>query len=720
MSGYVLVVESDPDLQRRVGDALRASRYEIAAETEGSWAKRSIAVRTPDAMVLDTSLADAPGFALADELRRDPETRAIPILFVASSRHRGAAHRTEVMRRYAPASYLIAPAELADLRDRLDAAVSGGVVVEAQVDAPTAPHQWDPERSGGGSSGSAGAITATRANGPTGSGPHRAAGSVSFGINATPMPSATSDPAQRREKRDVERTARTLVENADADQRGTLKRTPFARLLQRLFAARKTGSLLLMRDNTKKIVSFVDGYPVSVRSNVLGECLGQILLQQRLISNEALQDSLRRMKAEKRHQGEILVEMGVLSPYNLSRALVEQVEAKLFEIFAWLDGQYMFKEGEAPQGEALRLALRLDRSPAAMILEGIRRHYDQARQQTVLDAYAGKYVALSPDPVLRLQEVTADPTEQQFIREIDGRTRLETVIESARIPPDNARLLLVALSQAGMIEPADSPARRIATPTPTTSIDATGGPAAVPDTVAPLSVTQLGLVAQTVRSQNHYWALGVRADDSTEVIDQAYEALARSFHPDRYRQRPDEDRRLAQEIFERLGEAHRVLRDVTRRRAYAARLEKQRPNDAVSGPIPGSTSTGTDNSGGAAKELFDTGMQHLRANRHREAVESFRQAARMSPEQADFRAALGWSLFREAPADARAGRAALAELRRAIQLDPKSRRARYYLGYFYAQSGQPDLAVAEFEKLLELDPGAAEVADELRRLRQSS
>ena len=276
------------------------------------------------------------------------------------------------------------------------------------------------------------------------------------------------------------------------------------------------------------------------------------------------------------------------------------------------------------------------------------------------------------------------------------------MIESARIPRDSARLLLVALSQAGMIEPADSPARRVATPSPTASVDATGGPAAVPDTVTPLSVTQLGLVAQTVRSQNHYWALGVRADDSTEVIDQAYEALARSFHPDRYRQRPDEDRRLAQEIFERLGEAHRVLRDVTRRRAYAARLEKQRPNDAVSGPIPGSTSTGSSNSGGAAKELFDTGMQHLRANRHREAVESFRQAARMSPEQADFRAALGWSLFREAPADARAGRAALAELRRAIQLDPKSRRARYYLGYFYAQSGQPDLAVAEFEKLLEL------------------
>jgi DNA-binding response OmpR family regulator len=680
MSAYVLVVESDPDLQRRIGDALRDSPYEVAAETEASWAKRSIAVRTPDAVILDTSLADGPGFLLADDLRRDPDTRATPIVFVASRRFRGANHKSVAMRRYAPAGYVAAPAELGDLRRKLDAVFATGGA-----------------RNGAGASLGAGAGNAAGSKGRESTSPEPRA--------PAPAPVATADPVQRRERRDVERTARTL-ENADADLRGTLKRTPFARLLQRLFARRTTGSLLLMKEATKKIVSFADGYPVSVRSNALEECLGQILLQQRLISNEALQESLRRMKAEKRHQGELLVEMGVLSPYNLSRALVEQVEAKLFEIFSWPDGQYMFKQGEPPPGETLRL----DRSPAALILEGIRRHYPPARQDAVLDAYAGKYVALNPDPVLRLQEVTADPTEQKFIQEIDGRTRLETVINSARIPAEKARLLLVALSQAGMIEPADAPVRRVGTPTPdTTAHDGPLSPASVPGTTALLTTTQLGLVAQTVRTQNHYWALGVKPEDPTEMIDQAYEALARSFHPDRYRQRSEDDRRLAQEIFDRLTEAHRVLRDPTRRRAYGAKLEKQRPSESPSGPIPSD----------ASRELYDSGMQHLRANRHREAVEAFRQAARMLPDQADFRAALGWALFREAPADARAGRAALAELRRAIQLDPKNHRARYYLGHFFAQSGQPDLAIAEFEKLLELDPGAGDIADELRRLRES-
>jgi len=668
MSAYLLVVESDPDLQRRVSDALRDSPYELAAETEASWAKRSIAVRTPDAVILDTSLSDGSGFILADELRKDPDTRQTPIIFFASRKFRGANHRSVAVRRYAPAAFLNGPGELDHLRGELDA-----IFEPASAAVPGARRDSIVE--------------------------HR----------PTPAPTtvtAVPDSEQRREKRNVERTARTL-ENADADLRGTLKRTPFARLLQRLFARRATGSLLLMRETTKKIVSFANGYPVSVRSNVLGECLGQILLQQRLISNEALQESLRRMKAESRQQGELLVEMGVLSPYNLSRALVEQLEAKLFEVFGWPDGQYMFKQGEAPEGNALRL----DRSPASLILEGIRRHYTPARQDAVLEGYAGKYVALSPDPVLRLQEVTSDPAEQRFIHDIDGRTRLETVVGAARIPREKARLLLVALSQAGMIEPADAPPRRAATPAPataSTAADVTGGAVALAGNAALLSATQLGLVAQTVRTQNHYWALGVKSDDGQEVVDQAYEALARSFHPDRYRQRSEEDRRLAQEIFDRLAEGHRVLRDPARRKAYDAKL-KQRSGDVPSNVMPS----------GAARELYDTGMQHLRANRHREAVEAFRQAARMLPDQADFRAALGWALFREAPADARGGRAARAELLRAIQLDPRNHRARYYLGHFYAQSGQADLAITEFEKLLELDPGAGDVADEIRRLRES-
>src|SRR5580765_7425037 len=176
--------------------------------------------------------------------------------------------------------------------------------------------------------------------------------------------------------------------------------------------------------------------------------------------------------------------MGVLSPFNLERALVEQIEAKLFEVFSWTDGKFMFKAGDAAAGEN-RL---LERSPAATILEGIRRHYDEARQDAALEKYAHQYVGLTSDPQLRLQDMTSDPVELAFIQSIDGSKQLEAILEHAEIPRDKARLLLVALSEAGMLQRNDTTTRKkgAAPAVPSVaSLPVLGAPAAPPPATAP-------------------------------------------------------------------------------------------------------------------------------------------------------------------------------------------------------------------------------------------
>ena len=53
--------------------------------------------------------------------------------------------------------------------------------------------------------------------------------------------------------------SRTRLTPAATTFTGTLKVTPFARVLQRLYVTRATGSLLLLWDATKKIIDLVDG-----------------------------------------------------------------------------------------------------------------------------------------------------------------------------------------------------------------------------------------------------------------------------------------------------------------------------------------------------------------------------------------------------------------------------------------------------------------------------
>ena len=128
---------------------------------------------------------------------------------------------------------------------------------------------------------------------------------------------------------------------------------------------------------------------------------------------------------------------------------------------------------------------------------------------------------------------------------------------------------------------------------PVSSLPVLGAPAAPPPTTAPLASGQLSMMLQTVRTQDYFWALDVERDAPAADIDRAYEALARSFHADRYRLSPEDDRKAAQEIFDKLAEAHRTLRDPGQaqgvRREADAREETppaRKPADAPSAPAP--------------------------------------------------------------------------------------------------------------------------------------
>jgi len=660
MSPYVLVVESDPELQRRIGDTLSEAHYALAAEAEIGWAKRSMTIQAPDAVVIDTALPDGTGFALAEAIRRTAETEHAPIFFVAST-HRGASHASEARRRFAPAEYLFTPLDVSRLLALLLEIIPPKEIT-AELVVPNYP----------------------------------GTGGV--------------DPDQKRERRSVEDEAKS-VGTGDADLHGSLARQPFAHVLQRIYASRLSGALVLTSDKVdkkmgekiKKIVYVENGYPIAARSNDPSECLGQILLQQRTISAETLAESLRQMKAGKKMQGELLVEMGALSPYNLSRALVVQMEAKLLQVFSWRDGRFAFKKGQPSHDQPVRL----ERSPAALILEGIRRSYDAERMRSVLEPYAGQHLMPSPDRRQRLQDITADPNEQRFIDSLDGTVKYEAALATTMIPIDRARLLLVAMSEAGMIIPSRQPASRVEEAHP--PLDSQPQLAAGSRTREDLQT-----IFEAMLHQTHFEVLALDREATQAEIDTAFEVRAKDFHPDHFRLREEGVRVVAERIFERLEEAHAVLSEPTARHRYTSQLDQARPPKISSGEAAAESPQVV------AERIYFQGVAHLRARRYRDAAESFRQATVLMPSQASYRSALGWAIYRQAPADARAIAAGLSELLRAAEADPKNPWSRVSLGRFYGETGKPDEAIQIFEEVLRMSPGLSDIEEEIRRLKGAS
>lgn len=233
--------------------------------------------------------------------------------------------------------------------------------------------------------------------------------------------------------------------------KGSLRRVPFPRLIREVARHKVDGSLYLLSGQTKKVVFFEGGQPVFVRSNVLSECLGQILAQEGLITQEQCEQTLEAIRRTGKKQGELLVEMGILSEGNLRYGLEAQLRAKLFDIFSWEEGRYQFKN-EAPD---LQFGITLKSSAEGVIVEAIQDQYSEDRASEALDAVASKYPVLIEEAASSA-ELALLPEERHFLACLDGSRTVRELMKATpdpRVPTPQA--LLCGLLLAGLIKLAD-------------------------------------------------------------------------------------------------------------------------------------------------------------------------------------------------------------------------------------------------------------------------
>lgn len=536
---------------------------------------------------------------------------------------------------------------------------------------------------------------------------------------------------------------------------GTLDRIPFPTVLHHLHGLRATGVLHLECEKKRKWIQLRDGYPVAVRSNSLRETLGCFLERSGRITSAVLEESRRQMQSKSRRQGEVLVAMEVLSEEEVAEALREQADEKLFEIFGWETGRFHFERGTKLDRANV---LGLGRSPANLILEGVRSRFAIERVDRYLRAHAKRLVVHGRSPFYRFQELHVEPGEDALLRGLDGTQTLDAFLEEE----ESVRRTVYALLASGLLElqggtpelqppvrpderppqvassrprseerkPQAASAGPAAKPRPPAQAPAARSAAApratqaaskpregdarrpqTPPTRAPRtqgsgeSHAGLSALADKLHAGNFFELLGLPESAGPDAVRSAYEKLSAQVHPDRFSGESRTLKELAEQVFQRVTEAYEALSDPRRRQEHL--LDRKRVEREASKHKQAERAL-------EAEIAFRDGEAALRARDYEGALRCFGKALQLYPDEGDHHAHYGWALYLCHPDDSGMVGEALEHVRRGLKLASHREKPYLFMGRLYRAMGRADMAERMFTRAVQIQPECVEALRELR------
>jgi CheY-like chemotaxis protein/tetratricopeptide (TPR) repeat protein len=470
---------------------------------------------------------------------------------------------------------------------------------------------------------------------------------------------------------------------------GTLEQLPVPALFHQLHGLRATGVLHLRSGKKRKWVELRDGYPRAIRSNLANECLGNFLVRGGRITQAALAESSRRMKPG-RLQGEILVAMEILSEEQMAQALRGQADEKLFEIFGWRSGSYRFEKGAVVERAN---SLGLDRSPANLILRGVRGRFPLDQVEDYLRAHSDSFLAHAESPFYQFQEVDLDAEHEDLLAALDGSRRLSEFLNSG----EDLKRTLYAMLSFGLLELRGGVqhSKPLLRREPRSS---------QPQEEAGLR-SRLAAQAERVRNQSYFEILGIEPSAGVDEVRGAFEKQAVLMHPDRYSTSGLAAQHLAREVFARLNEAYETLSDPRRRGEYLLNQRKQ-ARDAQE-QLESKRAL-------EAEKHFAQGRKLLSQRSYERALRAFGRALELYPGEGEYHAHYGWALHLFHPNEPHIAMEAIEHVRRGIKLAAHRETSYLFLGRLNKAIGRVGTAEKMFARALQVQPECVEALRELR------
>lgn len=215
---------------------------------------------------------------------------------------------------------------------------------------------------------------------------------------------------------------------------------------------------------------------------------------------------------------------------------------------------------------------------------------------------------------------------------------------------------------------------------------------------------------------DYFTLFGLARTASPEDVRQTYFMLARKLHPDRLSAiGVDDEARSAQRLMAQINAAFAVLNDPVKRQEYlsilsrggeaAVRAEESRADEMAMKIM-------------RAEEVFRQGEMALRREQLPQALDAFKQAVELQPNESEYQAVLAWALFASATDKNAIATQTRKALVKAAEANDMSTTARFYLGRVERMLGREKEALEHFREVLRIKPNHTEAASEARILEQ--
>ena len=460
--------------------------------------------------------------------------------------------------------------------------------------------------------------------------------------------------------------------------------------LHRLYVERATGLLHLHHGEAKKVIYIKDGYPVFARSNVLGECLGRMLVRQGVITQVDCDQSVEKSKETGRLQGTVLIQMGLLTPQDLKSVLERQVTEKLLSTFAWRSGTLQFEPGRDFKKGVTQIRL----TPAALIMQGIKQYWSIKQVDEFLFPFNADYLCQATNPKYRFQDIDLGKRGMAVLRGCQGQKRLQDILEQHPLARREVQKIIAAMLISEMIE-------RHATPQEGVVDDHSDGDIAMIDEKLRRKILD---DYRRVMDDDYFEALGVDRKSDSATVRRAYYKMAKEYHPDRYLGSglSQEMSAKVNEMFHYITQAYTVLSDPTTRNDYLDEL------------INGPKKKIDINQVIEAEAAYQEGLALLKVRRFATAAKVLKKAVEHSPEEPEYMTNFAWALFKASPEKTETRQQAMEILLASRELNPGSYQTHLYLGHVYQAQGKDRQAEKSFEVAVQANPDCTEALRELR------